>query len=303
MAREGQGVTVSSINWVGSKPGHMQFGDFLFGPDTPWRWSELEGWEDTPGIDSGTVLKASDHGAWPGLFFAQTRTVTATLVVRSEPGQMQNTIRQLAAATPIDDLAERPLAVQFDDETPLVIWARCVRRAVAVNRTNRVGFTRGTIQFEASDPRKYALLEQQGRTALPQPEPGLAWPLSFPLNFGTPGSSGNLDATNQGDAPTNPKFEIQGPCSNPSITNLNTGNQLEYDIDLSATDTLYIDTGAGTVTLNGITTNRLYTATTRSHPEGAFILRPGSSALAFRSDDFPPDPASTLTVNWRSAYW
>jgi hypothetical protein len=244
----------------------MQYGSFLLGPGTPWRWDNLEGWEDTPGIDSGTV-------------------------------------RQLAAATPIDAEDEQPLVVQFDDETPLVIFARCTRRAVAVSRTNRVGFTRGSIQFEASDPRKYSLIESQATTQLPQPETGLVWPLNWPLAFGNPGSTGNISATNSGDAPTHPVFEIKGPCSKPSITNIGTGALLEYDIDLSSTDTLYIDTGQETVTLNGVTANRLYTATTRSQPEKAFVLPPGPSALAFRSDDSPPDPASTLLVTWRSAYW
>jgi hypothetical protein len=166
-----------------------------------------------------------------------------------------------------------------------------------------VGFTRGAIEFEASDPRKYTLIESTGITQLPQPEPGLAWPLVFPLDFGTPGSTGNISAENVGDAPTHPVFEIKGPCDTPAITNITTGAILEYDIALSASDVLYVDTNQGTVTLNGTTANRLYTATTRSQPEQSFTLPPGSSAIAFRSTDSPPDPASTLTVTWRSAYW
>lgn len=294
---------MAAINWLGSRPGHMQYGGFLLGPGTPWRWGDLEGWEDTPAVDSGTVLKASDHGGWPGAFFAQTRTVSATLVVRSEPGRMNGTLRQLAAATPIDAPDEVPLVIQLDDDPPLVAFARCVRRAFPVSRTHRVGLARGAIEFEASDPRRYSLIESQATTQLPQPESGLVWPLAFPLDFGTRGSTGNVEAANSGDAPTHPRFEIAGPCSRPSVTNLSTGTVLEYDIDLSATDVLYVDTGAGTVTLNGVTANRLYTATTRSQPEQAFVLPPGPSALAFRSDDSPPDPASTLTVTWRSAYW
>ena len=292
-----------AVSWLGSKPGHMQYGDFLFGPDTAYKWDQLEGWEETPGIDSGSVLKASDHGAWPGIFYAQTRTVTVSLVVRSEPGQMHRTIREIAAATPIDSSDERPLVVQFDDEVPQLVFARCTRRILNVNRTNRVGLTRGALEFEASDPRKYDLLERQETTGLPSPEPGLAFPLVFPLDFGTPGSSGNVDAVNFGDAPTHPVFSITGPCSVPSITNVNTGAILEYDIVLSATDTLYIDTNQGTVTLNGTEANRLYTATARSQPEQVFTFPPGSSVLAYRSNDSSPDPASTLKVTWRSAFW
>ncbi|QNJ57628.1 minor tail protein [Streptomyces phage Keanu] len=294
---------MAAINWLGSRPGHMQYGEFLFGPGTAWRWDELQGWEETPGLDSGSVLKASDHGAWPGIFYAQNRTVTASLVVRCEPGNMNGTLRQLAAATPIDAADEIPLVVQLDDDAPLMVFARCTRRAFQVARGHRVGMARGAIEFEASDPRRYSLLETTSTTALPQPEPGLAWPLVFPLDFGTPGSTGNITAVNSGDAPTHPRFAITGPCSHPIITNLSTGALLEYDIDLSASDTLYVDTNQGTVTLNGLTANRLYTATTRSQPEGSFTLPAGSSALAFRSDDADPDPASTLTVTWRSAFW
>lgn len=294
---------MAAINWLGSRPGHMQYGDFLLGPGTAWKWDELEGWEETPGTDSGTVLKASDHGAWPGTYYAQTRTVTASLVVRSEPGNMNGTIRQLAAATPIDASVEVPLVIQLDDDAPLMMFARCTRRAFSVSRGHRTGLARGAIEFEASDSRRYSLLENTHITSLPQPEPGLAWPLVFPLNFGTPGSTGNIEAYNSGDAPTHPTFQIKGPCSQPTIVNLTTGALLEYDINLSASDTLYIDTNQGTVTLNGTQANRLYTATTRSQPEGAFSLPAGSSALAFRSDDSAPDPASTLTVTWRSAFW
>lgn len=288
---------------MGSKPGHVQYGNYLFGPGTPFRWDEVEGWEETPGLDSGTVLRASDHGAWPGVHYAQTRIVTMSLIIRSEPGQMSGIIRQISAATPIDLVDEVPLAIQFDYEQPLMIWARCTRRVISVGRSNRVGLTRGSIQWEATDPRKYSMTESQGRTPLPTTEPGLAFPLVYPLNFGTPGSSGNITAVNSGDAPTNPSFVITGPCSTPAITNLMTGMTLEYDLSLSDSDTLYIDTKAGTVTLNGLDANRLYTATTRSAPEGSFILPPGSSALAFRSDDNPPDPAATMTATWRSAYW
>lgn len=295
---------MAAINWQGSRPGHVQFDEFLFGPGTPFRWDTLEGWEDTPGLDSGTVLRASAHGAWPGTMYAQVRTVTFGLIVRSEPGQMMGTIRQIAAATPIDAADEVPLAVQFDDdEAPQVIFARCVRRAIGVGRSNRTGLTRGSIQFEASDPRKYSLVESMETASLPQPEPGLVFPLVFPLDFGTPGATGNMSCTNSGDAPSHPVIAITGPCSTPSITNTTTGLVLEYDLSLSEGDTLYVDTNQGTVTLNGTQSNRLYTATNRSVPEDAFVLPPGSSALAFRSDDSPPDPASTATVTWRSAFW
>lgn len=294
---------MAAINWLGSSPGHIQYGDFLFGPGTVWKWDELEGWEDTPGIDSGTVLKASDHGAWPGTQYAQARTITVNLIVKTEPGSMSGAVRQLSAATPIDRADEIPLVVQLDDDAPLVVFARCTRRALTVNRSNRVGFTRGSIQWEASDPRRYTLAESQVITGLPQPEAGLSFPLGFPLPWGAAGATGNVSAANHGDAPAHPAFVIKGPCTTPSVTNLVTGDVLEYDLSLSASDVLYVDTGQSTVTLNGTQASRLYTATSRSVPEASFAFPPGVSSLGYRSNDNPANPASTLTVTWRSAYW
>jgi hypothetical protein len=288
---------------LGSRPGHIQYGNFLFGPGTRFKWDALEGWEDSPAIDSGTVMRASDHGAWPGVHYAQSRTITLSTIIKTEPGQMTAAVRELNAACTIDLMDEIPLVVQLDDDAPEVVFARCTRRTTTVTRTNRVGYTKGSIQFLATDPRRYSLAENSASAHLPEQEAGLSWPLAFPLAWGETGSSGSLSATNEGDTGTHPTITIKGPCSTPSVTNVNTGDLLEYDLTLSDTDTLFIDTNAGTVTLNGTQANRLYTATTRSTPEGSFVFPPGSSSLSFRSTDSPPDPASTLTVTWRSAFW
>src|SRR5690606_15821753 len=210
------GDVVAAIDWLGSLPGHIQYGSFLFGPGTRWRWDELQGWEETPAVDSGTVLRSTQHGAWPGVFLAQSRTVTFSLVIKSEPGEMNATVRQFAAATPIDSENEVPLVVQLDEEAPLLIYARCDRRTINVGRSNRTGLARGAIQFVASDPRRYSLLESSVITELPMPEDGLEFPLSFPLDWGETGSTGNVECVNSGDALTHPTIEIHGPCDTPS---------------------------------------------------------------------------------------
>lgn len=127
---------------------------------------------------------------------------------------------------------------------------------------------------------------------------GLDWPLAW----GTAGSTGNLTAVNAGDAPADPLIEVRGPVVRPSLTDTATGRVLEYDITLTATDVLTVDTGAGTVVLNG-SADRLYTATSRSWPEEAFQLPPGETPLAFRQAPGMADPAARATVRFRSAHW
>ncbi|MFH9831170.1 phage distal tail protein [Streptomyces sp. NPDC017201] len=133
--------------------------------------------------------------------------------------------------------------------------------------------------------------------------PGLgAEGLLDPYDFGPPGSTGTLTAHNGGNAPAHPVVEFRGPVSMPSLTNLATGDVLEYDLDLATGDVLVVDTAEGTVTLNG-TASRLYTATARSVPEQSFALWPGTTDLAFRAAPDSSDPAASVAVRWRSAHW
>ncbi len=292
-----------------SLPGHIQYGDLLLGPGTPVRWKSVTGWEDTPGNDSGTVARADGHGAYPGRLLAQTRTITVTdVVIRTEPGAMSTAVRTLSASTALRD-DEIPLVIKLDDAPALMCWARCLRRSVPVTSGYRIGVAEGgALQFEATDPRRYALVEQRVEARLPRPEPGLDWHpapgegLVWPLDFGTPGSTGGMTVTNEGDAPAAPLIEFRGPVDRPSLTNVSNGDVIEYDIVLDAADVLLVDTAAGTVTLNG-TASRLDTATSRSVPEQSFILTPGTASLAFRAAPGSSDPRASAVLRYRSAYW
>ncbi|MFF3178105.1 hypothetical protein ACFVQ0_36420 [Streptomyces sp. NPDC057900] len=292
-------------------PGHVEYDGLLLGPFTPYGWKSVTGWEDSPGTDSGTVNRAAAHGAYPGRLLAQPRTITLDgVVIRTEPRQMGATVRRLSSATALRD-DEVPLVIRLDDSPPLLCFARCIRRAIPVAAGGyAVGVVQGAaLQFEASDPRRYELVEQQVETRLPMAEPGLDWhldpgpeSLTYPLDFGEPGSTGTVTATNDGDAAAHPLVRFRGPVALPSVTNITTGAVLEYDITLAADDELLVDTDNGTVTLNR-TASRLYTATARSVPENTFTLAPGSASLTFRAAPGSNDPGAACSLRWRSAYW
>ncbi|MFE7262261.1 hypothetical protein ACFU9B_09360 [Streptomyces sp. NPDC057592] len=292
-------------------PGHVQFDELLLGPGSAYGWQSLSGWEETPEYESGSVNRADGHGSYPGRLLAGPRTITLEgIVIRTDPGWMGGAVRALAAATALRD-DEQPLVIKLDDSPPLLSWARCIRRAVPVATGGyAIGLvTEGRVQFEASDPRRYGLIEQQDTTPLPAPEPGLDWhldpgpeALAYPLEFGAPGSTGTLLAVNDGDAPSHPLITIRGPVSRPSVTNLRTGEAIEYDLDLAADDELLVDTRDGTVTLNQ-TASRLYTATARSVPEQLFALAPGTTSFVFRAAPGSTDPRASASIRWRSAYW
>ncbi|MGK4583488.1 hypothetical protein [Kitasatospora sp. HPMI-4] len=166
------------VSWQGSQPGDLQYGTLLTGTGRPWYLAgdaQVTGWESMPGLDSGTTHRAHQHGAYPGRLLSQSRIISADLVVRAAPGGMDPVARQLAAAMPISD-TEQPLILQVDD-VPRLVWARVLRREMPITGTWRLGVGRCSVQFEATDPRRYQITEQTAATGLPAPESGLQqWP-------------------------------------------------------------------------------------------------------------------------------
>jgi hypothetical protein len=292
-------------------PGHVQYGDLLFGPGTPYRWRRITGWGDLPALDSGTVARAGGHGAFPGPLLAQARTIGLDgVIVRAPADRIGAVVGDLEAATgPVAD--ELPFVAWLDERGPLLTYARVMRRSVPADKGYRVGtITGGAIEWEASDPRRYELTERTASATLPMAEQGLDWHadgagaeqgLAWPLEFGEVGSTGALTVTNAGSAETHPVIIFRGPVVRPALTNLATGDVLEYDIALAAGDVLTVDTRAGTVTLNG-TASRLDRATARSVPEQTFTFPRGTTNLAYRAAP-ESDPSASVVVRYRSAYW
>ncbi|MGR7002818.1 phage distal tail protein [Yinghuangia aomiensis] len=288
--------------------GQVSWRDLVFGAGS-YRVSSIEGWEDLPALDDASVLRSGAHGSDVGQLLAQSRTITVEVRVVA-PDDGGAAIRTLVDRTGLsDDLVEEPLAVSLWGRT-LMVRARLVRRAIPVGRDYSTGVTTVPLQWQASDPRRYAPDEQTASTGLPSPEPGLDWGTSPAgldwttapggLDWGPPGSSGVMSCVAEGNAPTHPVITITGPVQTPGILNVGTGARLEYDLVLAAGDVLTIDTGAGTVTLGGA--DRLSSVTARSTPEQAFVLSPGETVLAYRSADLAAT-ASVCTVAWQSAYW
>lgn len=287
--------------------GQLQFGTYLMGEDTPVHGRQLTGWDDLPDMDDASVALPSSHGAWPGWLLAQPRVLTFDFLLHQprSAGGLPAVLDGLRAATALRQ-EETPLVVQLAG-TRRLLWARVTRRALPASQDYTWGQPTGSIEWTASDPRRYEVAEQVALTGLPVPEPGLDWHpadtppgLEWDLDWGGSGTPGAVLITNAGDADTYPVLAITGPVTQPAVTNQATGAPLEYDITLAATDRLVIDTREGTVTLNG-TTPRLYTATPRSTPEQAFTLPPGTSLLTFRAAEF--NDRAALTVIWRSAWW
>ncbi|PZT76039.1 MULTISPECIES: phage distal tail protein [unclassified Streptomyces] len=293
-----------------TRDGQIQWAGLLMGPGTPYQIDRtgITGWDDLPVLDTGDIPRPDQHGSWPGARWAQPRLVGATVWLLPDSADRAHDVTAAFRAATGADGGEEWLAVRLHGET-LAVRARLSRKVVPQDRSYvREGTTKTSLQWTATDPRRFGARLMRGEAALPVMEPGLFWQvpagngLEFPLDWGGAGVAGTLTAVNSGSAASHPVVEFRGPLRRPTLTRLSDGRQLQYDIVLGPQDVLTVDTEAGTVRLNG-TTSRLYTATSASAPEQLFTLAPGETALAFRSNDTAPDPAASVTVLWRDSHW
>ncbi|WP_369145949.1 phage tail protein [Streptomyces sp. R44] len=287
-----------------TQDGQIQWAGLLIGPGTPFNVdrSGLQGWEDLPEYDSSDADRPTSHGAWPGSRYAKPRKISGTIVLMPEYSAAAEAIRALRQSLALLD-EERWLTVRLHGEL-LAVRARIAQRVVPADQGFATqGSSRMSIQWLASDPRRYGVNEESTSTTAPQPESGLTWPpegLQWPLSWGQATSTGDAVAENTGSAAAHPLITFRGPCSMPTVTERVSKRRLRYAIDLAAGDELVVDTANGTVMLNG-TASRRHTAMADSSPEELFVLEPGRTELAFRPDGATPE--AVMTVRWRSAEW
>ncbi|NYI05257.1 phage distal tail protein [Allostreptomyces psammosilenae] len=284
-----------------TRDGQVQFGPLLLGPGTPYDLSAegLTGWIDLPALDTADVLRPWEHGAWPGDQWAQPRTVAGTVWLLPDAARAPNRVLDdLLLGTAARD-TEEWLAVRLHGHTTAAL-ARVRQRVLPADRAFATqGVGKVSLQWVCTDPRRYAPQPGFADTTLPVSGGGLEYPIGYPLGYGTPRSSGSVTAANDGNAHTHPVLTITGPVVRPSVFNHTTGMRLEYDITLTADETLTVDTAESTVVLGG-GGSRLHTATPLSDPERLFTLAPGDNALDFRAPE--GGEQARLSVTWRSAH-
>lgn len=162
------------------------------------------------------------------------------------------------------------------------------------------GYSR-TIKWAASligaDPRVYTAALKGGSydPTASLSGGGVAMPLVFPLTFSTTTAT-ELFVTNSGNAKTPPTFTIRGPVAAPIIDNDTTGESFYINYTLGASDTIVVDMGARTVTLNGALRRDLVIVAGTTW----FGLAPGVNALRLRGTGMAA-AVTSLTVSYRDA--
>jgi hypothetical protein len=128
-------------------------------------------------------------------------------------------------------------------------------------------------------------------------EIGIASPMTDPI-ASTLTATGQQFVVNQGDAPSWPRFRIDGPITNPQMLNNTTGQKVALAYTLNPGEWLDIyPQPSGAILLNG-TSSR---ASALDFPNSSWWqLQPGSNDVRLLASSFS-SPAQ-LTVFWRHAY-
>lgn len=127
---------------------------------------------------------------------------------------------------------------------------------------------------------------------------GATFPISFPCIFAVQGSTRVI--INEGDIAAPIRIEIPGPCLNPVVENLTTGEQIALTLDVLEGQTVLIDTTYGNLLCrlqasNGTQTNAMQYLT----PESTFWqLAPGENIVTFST----PSGSVVVSIEYASRY-
>jgi len=275
----------------------------ILGNGTGVELSSISGLLDKPGTRQGDAPRGQRDGSIPGLNFVGERVVTVNYQITQVPG-LTETYRAMASAahqnvqdpsticlTGGDYLRQyagigtmKPVydvQVQLPNRAvPLMFFGRPTGYNSPVDQNYGYGQISIVSQWTCPDGLLYDAIPASASCGLANPTTGATFPLTFPLSFGS-SVGGSLQITNAGKYYANPFFVIHGPCNTPTIQNLVTGQQIQLNMVLAASDVVTVDTQSGVVTLNGTANrnNAVDISTTM------FTIPAGTASIGFSSID------------------
>lgn len=246
-----------------------------------WFCEEPTGW-DAPSVATPMDRKQYGHGAYAGEGYFQERTLTYAGAFAAPTAAAAMDARSRLLSAILGDLVNGVVYTHLDEAVPrsmILLPSGDPHVPFVDDRAATFAFT-----MIAADPFKYGPTQTYGPARLPSAtgNPGRSYPRGYTMHFGSVGAvatGGPITVPNAGDIPAEAVYTVTGgPVGQPVIT-LSTGVFLGLSLDLAATDTLVVDTAAGTVTVNGV--NRLDALLADSSfpliPNGGVEVRLGSA--------------------------
>lgn len=229
----------------------FQYNGLLMGDNTSYDVVAVRGLEGMPKVRTSNILRPLDHGAFPGNDYLPTRVIEIDVVVEGATDAIfaanMDALGMACATQPV----ELPLTFQLPGRGNRLVNCRPAASDVPVDMNHKYRIPMKTIQFEATDPRIYDVAVQSTNLTVPTVSGGLAFPLAFPLSWGSATGSSQI-LTNAGSFGSRPIVTITGPLTNPKVERVTpTDLFILLNIALGVGDVLTIDFQAKTILLGG----------------------------------------------------
>lgn len=256
-----------------------------------WVCDEPQGW-DSPTVATPFDRKQYGDGAYAGQGYLEERTLSFDGAFAAPSQAAALAARDRLRAALLGDLLNGVLYTHLDEAPPrsMALLPNGSPHLPVLDRICQFTFT-----LVAADPFKYGPTASYGPARLPAAtgNPGRSYPRVYPVTYGAIGAlptGAPITVPNAGDTASEAVYTMNGPVPGPAAV-FSTGAFLAFTLTLAATDTLVIDTAAGTAQLNGV--NRLDAlAAGSSFP----LIPPGGVDVRFTSTAGGTDQAAALYV-------
>jgi hypothetical protein len=286
----------------------IEIAGVLIGAGTDVLVSEVEGL-GVPDLRTQDVDNPAGDGAFPGvdLYGARTVRIEAGIRTTADPATALDILGRLHGAADDPTVrtaagAQTVLRLRWPGRTTRRLYGR-LRRVEATSTANALhGWIPLDLEFAALDPRFHADDASALTLALsPDGLGGFRAPLVAPLTTGVAIPDERRGwVRNDGDLPAWPSLRITGPCTNPRIRHVESGQVIELSVALRSSEYAEIETRPGTrwALRNG--SGNLAPALSTASRLDTFTIPPGTSEIWWTARDYTN--ATRLAVTWRSAY-
>lgn len=278
----------------------MTFKGLSLGDNSNYLITNIDGWEDRPETTNGSTPHPRRLGSWVGGLSSVKRVVTVDLTVLGDRTNDNLTTlpkRNLSKAFAMDD-NESPLMLDLGyGLDPEIIFARVT--AFGLPTTRGYGQQQhASVEFTATDPRRYSIQTNTATTGMPVPLRGEAYPIAYGryTQEVTPRDRGEAIVQNIGNSPSPATYQIVGPTQNPTVTVMGSGGyqrRIQFNVNLASGEVLIGQSANGTVTVGGAERRGITSSALMEDmdiPAGVSTVRLGGSGSSAK-----------LTVSWRDA--
>lgn len=265
---------------------------FAAGPFTETTLNNIDfGFPNVRNVSAGIT---GAHGEYDTTKFMGARAITA--VVTLPQGPAADTVHDLIAGLMNPRLrlylyAQRP---GWPSERRIVVRGATFTCPPGTNRQAQIGFAAPLGLLEDAAVTSVTLTPTGSATG------GFSFPISFPLTFVGGVVSGAALANVGGTIEASPIIDIYGPCTDPLVRCVDTGEQIRFTMTLNDGDFLRVDMAARTANLNGDPAQPRYQSL--DFTTSNWWMLPVGRAVQIVFSPSNPSGGCQAVVSWRSRY-